>query len=185
MKYNIILADPAWQYNDNNCDGRGAGAHYTTMTLDDICRLPVKEVLADDAVLFLWATYPLIQHSFKVMEAWDFTYKTIAFQWVKLNKKNKEPFFGLGRWTRGNTECCLLGIRGKPKRVDASVSQLIFAPIGRHSAKPPETRTLIHKLMGPLPSLELFAREKVDGWDALGYDVGVSIEDGLKQRIGP
>lgn len=170
MKYQIIYADPPWSYNDKNCNG-ATGNHYKTMSLEDIKKLPVGGVSDRDSVLFLWATYPMLKEALQVIEAWGFQYKSIAFQWIKLNKKNGKPFYGLGRWTRGNTECCLLAVKGKPKRQSNSVFQLIQSPIARHSEKPHEAREKILKLMGDLPRIELFARQKVEGWDVWGDEV--------------
>ncbi len=146
-KYSVIYADPPWSYSDKNCIG-AAEAQYHCMKLDDICALPVKDIAADNCILFLWATYPMLKEALKVIEAWGFTYKSIAFQWVKLNRSGFGFFYGLGRWTRGNTEPCLLAVKGKPARSSNSVSQLIFSPVGRHSQKPPETRERIIQLMG-------------------------------------
>ena len=150
-KYKIIYADPPWSYNDKKCNG-ACEPHYSTMKIKDICKLPVKELADDDSVLFLWTTYPMMQEALALIEAWGFKYKSIGFQWIKLNKKALEfnigkadnlldlfkavCFFGLGRWTRGNSECCLIATKGKPKRVSASVGQLIFSPLARHSEKP-------------------------------------------------
>lgn len=146
-KYSVIYADPPWSYADKNCIG-AAEAQYHCMNVNDICALPVKDIAADNCVLFLWATYPMLKEALKVIEAWGFTYKSIAFQWVKLNRSGFGFFYGLGRWTRGNTEPCLLAVKGKPSRNSNSVSQLIFAPVGRHSQKPAETRDRIIQLMG-------------------------------------
>jgi N6-adenosine-specific RNA methylase IME4 len=145
--------------------------HYRGMSIDNICALPVCDLAADDCVLFLWATYPMLAESLRVIEAWGFTYKTIAFQWLKLNKRGSGHFFGLGRWTRGNTEPCLLATRGKPIRVSASVSQIIETPLRRHSEKPDEARIKIVELLGDLPRVELFARTKTPGWDVWGNEV--------------
>ena len=169
-KYSIVYADPPWSYSDKNCNG-ATGSHYKTMTLDDIKNLKVKEISKDDSVLFLWATYPMLKEALEVGEAWGFKYKTIAFQWIKLNRKNGKPFFGLGRWTRGNSECCLLFTKGKPKRVSSSVFQLIQTPIEKHSRKPNITRDRIVELMGGVDRIELFAREKVEGWDSWGNEI--------------
>lgn len=130
----------------------------------------------------MWATYPMLPEALKVIEAWGFKYKSIAFQWIKLNKKNGKPFYGLGRWTRGNTEPCLLATKGKPKRISASVFQLIQQPLTRHSEKPQEARDKIVQLMGDLPRLELFAREKAEGWDAIGDSInGKDIKQELEE----
>lgn len=145
--YKIIYADPPWSYNDKNCNG-ATGSHYQTMRLEDIKNLPISKIAAADSVLFLWSTYPMLREALAVGEAWGFKYKTIAFQWLKLNKKNGKPFYGLGRWTRGNTECCLLFTKGKPQRESNSVFQLIQTPISRHSEKPNEAREKIVALMG-------------------------------------
>jgi site-specific DNA-methyltransferase (adenine-specific) len=117
-----------------------------------------------------------LPEAFEVISAWGFKYKSIAFQWVKLNKKNGKPFYGLGRWTRGNTEPCLLATRGKPKRISSSVFQLIQTPIEGHSRKPQEARDKIIQLMDDLPRIELFARQKTEGWDVWGDEVESDIE---------
>jgi N6-adenosine-specific RNA methylase IME4 len=174
-RFEIIYADPPWSYDDRGIRGSAEG-HYKTMSLDDICKLPVNNLAADNCALFVWGTYPTLPNMFRVIEAWGFRYKTLAFQWVKLNRKNQEPFFGLGHWTRGNTEGCYLAVKGKPQRIDSAVSQIVMgdelvaSPVGSHSAKPPEVRERIVKLMGDLPRIELFARERVAGWDGWGNE---------------
>ena len=176
-KYNIIYADPPWSYSDQGCQGTMAN-HYKGMKLKDICGLPVAELAADNAVLFLWTTYPMLTEGLKVIESWGFKYKTIAFQWIKLNRKAPTPFYGLGRWTRGNTEPCLLATKGKPQRIANDVFQLIQQPLTRHSEKPQEARDKIVKLVGDLPRIELFARQKTEGWDVWGNEVECDIKLG-------
>ena len=171
-KYGIIYADPPWEYSDKGCNG-AAAEHYPSMSTSDICSLPVKSLAANNCVLFLWTTYPMIQNALNVIHAWGFSYKSIAFQWVKTNKSGFGFFYGLGRWTRGNTEACLLAVRGKPSRVSNSVSQLIFALVQQHSKKPDETRDRIIQLVGDQPRIELFARETPKGWDAWGDEVNI------------
>lgn len=146
-KYNVIYADPPWRYSDRNCNG-ACEQHYETMTLSEIKDIPIADLCEKDCVLFLWATYPMLKEALQVIEAWGFKYKTIAFQWIKLNRSGNGEFFGLGRWTRGNTEPCLLAVRGKPSRKNNAVSQLIKHPIGAHSEKPPVTRDKIKSLLG-------------------------------------
>lgn len=187
-KYQIIYADPPWKYNDRSCSG-ACEKHYNTMKIEDICNLPVRELADDNCVLFLWTTYPMLNEAMELIKAWGFKYKTIGFQWIKLNKscnnllfiQKNNFFFGLGRWTRGNTEPCLIGIKGKPKRINNSVSQLIMEPIGKHSKKPDIVRKKIVELVGDLPRVELFARNKTDGWDVWGNEVKSDIEFGVKQ----
>lgn len=177
-KYNIIYADPPWSYRDKSCDG-ACENHYKTMTIQDICELPVNDLTADHCILFLWTTYPMLQEAMKVMESWGFQYKSIGFQWIKLNRKALTPFYGLGRWTRGNTEPCLIATKGKPKRITKDVFQLIQETIGVHSKKPAKVRKEIVRLMGDLPRIELFARkadllfdaEGFEGWDVWGNEV--------------
>lgn len=171
-KYNIIYADPPWRYSDRGCSG-ACEKHYKTMAVDEICNLPVRHIADKDCVLFMWTTYPMLKESLKVMDAWGFAYKTIAFQWLKQNRSGKGYYFGLGRWTRGNTEPCLLATKGKPYKykINSSVFQIINYPVGRHSSKPPIVRDKIVELLGDLPRIELFAREKADGWDYWGDEV--------------
>lgn len=173
-KYNIIYADPPWSYKDKALAGnRGAGCKYPVMSLEDICKLPVKELAADDCVLFMWVTMPKLNEAFDVINAWGFKYKTCAFTWVKQNKKSDSLFWGMGRWTRANAEICLLATKGKPKRVSAGVHSVIISHIERHSKKPAEVRDRIVELMGAdLQKIELFARETADGWDCFGNEVG-------------
>lgn len=169
-KYDIIYADPPWQYKDKKCNGNCEN-HYHTMTVDEICNLPIKNITSENAVLFIWVTYPMLEECFKVIKAWGFTYKTIGFQWVKLNKKGIGYFFGLGRWTRGNTECCLLAVKGKPKRISNKVSQLVVEPIKRHSEKPEIVHDKIIELIGESEKIELFARKNYKNWDVWGDEL--------------
>ena len=138
----------------------------------------------DNCILFLWTTYPMLQEAMKVIAGWGFKYKSIGFQWVKLNKKALTPFYGLGRWTRGNTEPCLIATKGKPQRIAKNVFQLIQEPIRGHSQKPDKVRHEIVRLIGDLPRIELFAREKVEGWTSIGYDIdGIDIKESLDKLI--
>jgi len=183
MRFKIIYADVPWSYRDQGCSGTMAD-HYHGMKLEDIKRLPVQDIADKDSVLFFWATYPMLKEALEVIEAWGFTYKTIAFQWIKLNPKSLTPFYGLGRWTRGNTEPCLLATKGHPHRVSNSVFQLIQTPRRRHSEKPDIVRDKIIELMGPLPRIELFARKKAPGWEAIGNEIdGKDVFDALKEII--
>lgn len=173
-KYGAIYADPPWSYRDKALAGnRGAECKYAVMSIADICNLPVKELAADDCALFMWITMPFLKEAFSVMSAWGFDYKTCAFTWVKQNKKSDSLFWGMGNWTRANAELCLLGIKGKPKRVDAGVHSVIISHIEEHSKKPSETRERIDRLLGTggIEKIELFARQAVEGWDCWGNEV--------------
>lgn len=167
-KYNIIYADPPWRYWESG--NKNQSEHYSTMTIEDICNLPIKDIAADDSVLFLWVTYPILDSAFKVIESWGFKYSTAAFVWVKKNKTADTPFFGCGAWTRANSELCLLATRGSVQRLDATISQVIESPIEEHSKKPDAVRELIERLVGKLPRVELFCRHPADGWDVWGNE---------------
>lgn len=180
--YSIILADPPWSYRDTGCLGSAEG-QYRTMGDDAIASLPISRLAAKDAVLFLWGTYPKLPDVLDLIPRWGFTFKTLAFQWVKTRGAHPDgsskPFLGLGHWTRGNTEPCLLAVRGNLRRIDASIRQLVISELGKHSAKPPEVRDRIVELMGDLPRIELFARERVPGWDAWGAEIESDIAMGV------
>lgn len=109
------------------------------------------------------------------MKAWGFSYKTVAFVWIKQNRKSDGLFWGMGHWTRSNAELCMLATKGFPKRVSASVHQVIISHIENHSKKPEEARRRIVKLIGDLPRIELFARQRVPGWDVWGNEVDSDI----------
>lgn len=169
--FEIIYADPGWEYNDKAAAGeRGAGFKYRVMSVDQICRLPVEKITAKDAILFMWVTMPFLMEAGKVMEAWGFEYKTDGFSWFKRNKISLSWFFGMGNYTRANCELCLIGVKGNPKRINAGVSSVIDSPIREHSQKPAEVRDAIIKLMGPLKRIELFARDQSKGWESWGNE---------------
>lgn len=185
-KYKIIYADPPWQYRVYSKKGKSRSAenHYHTMNIDDIRSLPVGEIADDDYVLFLWITFPCLKEGISVMESWGFTYKTCGFNWVKRNKKKDTYFMGLGFWTRSNSEVCLIGTKGHPKRVSKAVPQVCDARVMEHSRKPSEIRDRIVELCGDVPRIELFARETVKGWDCLGDEIdGEDIRDALVEVI--
>ena len=169
-KFNIIYADPPWRY-ERNCGTGAAENHYPTMSCDEICALPVAELAARDSALFLWATFPMLPEALRVISAWGFRFKTVAFVWLKQNRKAKTWFYGMGFWTRSNAEVCLLATRGHPKRRDNGIHQFITSPVEAHSKKPDETRNRIVRLMGDLPRVELFARQETEGWQVWGNEV--------------
>lgn len=181
-KYKVLYADPPWQYQQKNLRG-AAEHHYRTMALQDICDLNVESIAENDSVLFLWTTFSQLPDALKVIEAWGFQYKTVAFVWLKQNRGGKGWFFGLGFWTRGNAEICLLAVKGRPRRKSNSVHQFIISPLREHSRKPDEARDKIVELMGDVPRLELFAREKSDGWDVWGNEVLSDIEIQASQKM--
>lgn len=182
-KYGAILIDCPWSFlvwSQDTGSGRSAEAHYPTMTPDDLKRLAIQQVMADDCALFMWATFPTLVQAISLGATWGLQYKTAAFVWAKLNKKqglveraagdDKNWFMGMGYYTRANCESCLLFTRGKPKRKSKSVRQLIVTPIREHSQKPDEIYGRIERLVEG-PYLEIFARQRREGWSAIGNGI--------------
>jgi N6-adenosine-specific RNA methylase IME4 len=177
-KFGAIYADPAWSFACWSGKGKARSAenHYATMTMDEICSMPVADVAADDCVLFMWACWPLLPEALKVIEAWGFTYKTCGFDWMKANNRQPDMFredadvqVGMGYWTRANSEPCLLATRGKPKRLNADVRMGIIEPRRQHSRKPDCVHGRIERLVAG-PYLELFARTPREGWTVWGNE---------------
>lgn len=179
-KYNIIYADPPWKFKvwkeGMKGNTRSASVHYPVMDNGDLLSFHIHKLLSDDCVLFLWVINPMLDKAFELISAWGFVYKTVAFTWIKQNKKSDSWFMGLGYWTRANSELCLLATRGNIKRVSRGVSSLIVSRIQEHSKKPYEVRSRIVQLVGDLPRIELFARQKTEGWDVWGNEVESDIE---------
>jgi N6-adenosine-specific RNA methylase IME4 len=178
MKYQIIYADPPWTFKTFSNKGKekkSAENHYACMSKEDIQNLPVSSISDDNCVLFLWVTFPCLKEGLDLIEKWGFEYKTCAFNWVKKNKISDSWFWGLGYWTRSNSELCLLATKGNPKRINKGVHQILDDKIMQHSKKPESARTKIVELMGDLPRLEMFARSKTPGWDVFGNEVEGSI----------
>ena len=174
-QYGAILADPPWAFRSWSDKGKNrapdamvglAERHYKTIDLKSVRELDVRDLAARNCALFLWTVDCSLVDALEVGRAWGFKYKTVAFTWIKTGKNTPFPM-GLGYWSRGNPEQCLLFTRGKPKRQSASVRQLIIAPRREHSRKPDEARTRIEQMV-PGPYLELFARQRTPGWDAHG-----------------
>ena len=162
-KYNVIYADPPWSYKvwSKKGAGRSAESHYPTMSIEAIKALPVSRLAAGDCALFLWITFPMLREGWGVMDAWGFTFKTVAFVWVKQCRKSDNSFTGMGYWTRANAETCLL---------------VILSHVEEHSKKPDEARRRIEALMGDVPRIELFARQATPGWDVWGNEVASDIQ---------
>ena len=184
MKYKIILADCPWSYRNMGNIQATAASHYETMSQKDLESLPVEEIADENSILFMWATFPKIQEALNTIKAWGFEYKTVGFSWLKTNPKNEKPFFGVGWYTKSNTEVCLIGIKGKAPKASNSVSSVIIAPRSKHSQKPKEAREKIVEFCGDIPRIELFATEKTPGWDVIGDGVdGRDIKESLQEVI--
>jgi len=173
----VILCDPPWRFKvfSKKGLGRSAERHYETLEHEGVVGVVNKFMdsvsIADDAVLFLWVTDPMLESGLDLIEILNFKYKTVAFTWVKKSKHGKEHM-GTGYYTRANPEMCLLATRGKPlKRKSKAVRQLIFSAVREHSRKPDEVYERIEALFDG-PYLELFSRTERLLWDALGNEVG-------------
>lgn len=190
--FGAILADPPWAFQAWYAGGwrkRPDGtryysskspraARYDTMHVDDLAAMPVADLAADDCVLFLWGCWPMLKQAIQVIDGWGFQYKSCGFVWMKANARqidlfrdDADPDMLLGYWTRANSEFCLIGTRGRPKRVSADVRQGIIEPRREHSRKPDCVHERIERLVAG-PYLELFARQTRPGWTCWGNEVG-------------
>lgn len=177
-KYKIIYADPPWQYG-NSATRANAESHYPTMSIEELCELDIPNMAADDAMLFMWATPPLLPEIWPIYEAWGFEYKTVAFFWGKQNA-NASKYLGIGNYTRSNVEMCLIGKKGNGlPREDNSISNLHITKKLKHSEKPHLFRTLIEKMYGDVKRIELFARIRSPGWDVWGNEVKQEMLEGV------
>ena len=176
-KYQIIYADPPWEYKESGGGSRVVKAHYPTMSINEICKLPIHRIADDTCILFIWITFPRLKQGFQVIESWGFEYYGLAFDWIKTNTKSNTPFWGMGYYTRQNTEVCLIGVRkDKKKRIKPlarNVLSVIHSPKREHSRKPDEVRDYIVQICGDIPRIELFARQEIDGWDCWGNEVNL------------
>jgi len=141
------------------------------MPTNEIAELPIKDIADKDCILFMWVIFPKLDEFMEIVNAWGFEYKTVGFVWIKKNPDDYSNFFGLGAYTRANAEICIIAKKGKPKVINHSISQIIESKIGEHSRKPDIVRKKIVKLYGDLPRIELFARQKIEGWDCWGNQI--------------
>jgi len=170
--YPVVLCDPPWKFKVFSKKGLGKSAenHYQTLEYAAIVELLGGVEVADDCVLFLWVTDPMLEKGLNLIRDMGFTYKTVAFTWVKKTKHGKDHM-GTGYYTRANPEMCLLATKGKPlQRKSKSVRQLMVSPLREHSRKPDEIYDRIEELFDG-PYLEVFARTRRSGWAALGNEV--------------
>ena len=180
-KYAAIYADPPWSFevwSKDTGNGRSPSAHYQTRSFEELAALPVADLAAENCALFVWICWPSLPIALRLIEAWDFTYKTCGFDWMKANNRQLDLLrddlpaqVGMGYWTRANTEPCLLATRGKPKRLNADVRQGIIEPRREHSRKPDCVYERIERLVAG-PYCELFARSTRPSWDSWGNQVG-------------
>ena len=181
--YDVIYADPCWQYGsksyqDGNRQMKSLDNYYETMPTKEIAKLPVQSISNDDCVCFMWVTDSHLADGLEVMKEWGFNYKTIAFTWVK-QTKNGNTCYNFSPYTLKSTEICIVGVKGKLGNVKAvnTIKGLVFAERTIHSRKPSQIRDLISEWCGNKPRIELFARERVDGWDCWGNEVSTEHQE--------
>lgn len=187
-KYQIIYADPPWRYGSKSKvnDYQGNAEHkkhnklecaYNTMSVNEIKGLPINNIIDENCACFLWVTDSHLKEGIEIIESWGFKYKTVAFVWVKKTNRGN-TYFNIAPWTIKSCEICLLGTKGRmiQHKQSTNIKQLIEATRGKHSQKPIEARGRIEKLFGDLPRIELFARQKTEGWDVWGNEVESDIE---------
>ena len=177
MTHDLIYADPPWHYAARKTGthfGGGVTDKYPTMTVPEICALPIKDIARDNSILMIWTTMPYLMQTQQVIEAWGFRYVTCGFTWIKTNKNSGTVFAGVGNYTKSNAELCLIAKRGAGlKRVSRSVQQVIMTPRREHSRKPDEAYDRIEQLFAPENPIELFARTRKAGWHNWGNQVGM------------
>jgi N6-adenosine-specific RNA methylase IME4 len=175
MSYEVLYADPPWDYagrtqQNGSAPSGGAADHYPTMTLADLKALKVSGITAKNAALFLWTSSPHLPQAIELMEAWGFTYKTVAFCW---DKQKVNP----GYYTMSQVELVLVGTKGlipKP-RGSRNERQFLSEKRTEHSKKPDEIRNRISDMFPDQKKIELFARARTEGWDVFGNQVEGSI----------
>ena len=181
--YDIIYADPPWDYKGqsqhNGKGGKSSGgalSHYSTLTLQGLKELGIPSLCADDCLLFMWATSPHLDQAIELMKHWGFKWATVGFVW---NKCRVNPGF----YTMSQCELCLIGKKGRiPKpRGARNIRQLVNHPRMKHSKKPDEVRKRIEEMFPTQKKIELFARQKTEGWDVWGNEVDESIELSLSR----
>lgn len=172
MKYNVILADPPWNFVTWSDKGetKSPSQHYDCMTIEDICKIPVKDWASDNCALFIWGVWPRIFDVKPVIDAWGFEYSGLAWEWLKWNDVTGKASFGLGYGTRKNVEPCLLARRGKPQLKNRAQRDWMAEARREHSRKPDEQYRRIETMFDG-PYLEMFARQRRDNWDAWGNQV--------------
>lgn len=186
--YSTILADPPWRFI--NRTGKMAPEHrrllrYPTLTVEEICSIPVSQVTAPNAHLYLWVPNALVTEGLEVMRRWGFTYKT-NLVWFKTRKDGGPDGRGVGFYFRNVTELILFGTRGHIRTLQPGRTQtnILISQKREHSRKPDQIYSVIEQC-SPAPYLELFARFRRPGWDQWGNeDVEINSLNGVAMRKG-
>jgi len=179
--FTVAYVDPPWSYQtwSHRGQGKGASQHYEVQPAEWLEMLPIAQLMAADAAMFLWVPQPFIPDAVQILKCWGFNYRTVAFYWIKMPARwtpesgRIRPRLGLGYHTRSGAEQCWLAMRGRGyKRQCQGVEQVIHAPLRAHSQKPDEIIERIERLVGDVPRIELFARAHRPGWTVWGDEVG-------------
>ncbi len=167
--FDLIMADPPWLYKNYSETGieKNAAAHYSCMSIDDIMAMPVSALAAENCLLWLWVTNPMLKEGMATLEAWGFTFKT-AGHWVKRTKHGKLAF-GTGYILRCAGEPFLIGTRGAPK-TERNVRSVFEGPAREHSRKPDEAFAEAERLMPHARRIEVFSRQRRPGWSNWGNE---------------
>ena len=185
MKFDIIYADPPWDYKgqrqhsgQGGVDTGGANVHYPTVTVEDMGGWDIKSIAADNCLLFMWSSSPHLDQAIELGKAWGFKWATVAFVWYK---QRTNP----GYYTMSECELCLVFKRGRipTPRGARNVRQFVSEERGRHSQKPTEVRDRITRMFPNQSKIELFARETSDGWDTWGNELCSISQPKLGTRI--
>ncbi len=178
-RYSVILSDPPWWYNNRKAGGErsnktkfggGAMKHYPLMKDKDLLAMAdaVKAITADNALMFMWATYPRLDFAIPLLNAWGFRYATVGYTWIKMTKKGDKPIYGSGGYTASNPEIVLIGVKGSLGRpVKKMTPSVIMTPRMGHSVKP-DIHDRIRAMYPQGKALEMFARRPMAGWDSYG-----------------
>jgi len=171
--YSLIMADPPWHFATRSPKGEGRSpqAHYQTMSLEDIAALPVKALAAENCLLWLWATAPLLDRQIDILKAWGFGYAS-TMVWCKTTRKTGRISMGTGYYARNSHEHVLLGKVGSPKMSSRSVRSVVMGPVREHSRKPDSAYDAARALVSYGRAADLFAREVRPGWESWGDELG-------------
>ncbi len=175
--FDVLLLDPPWSHYGQQNKWGAAAKFYATMTDDELRAMPIRDLTTQASVVFCWATCPRLDFAIDLLRHWGFAYRGVAFTWVKTTKAGR-PIGARGvrpSIVKPTVELVLAASRtakGRPMPVaDESVAQVVLAPVGQHSAKPVEVYNRIERVYPKASRLELFARQRREGWESWGDEV--------------
>jgi N6-adenosine-specific RNA methylase IME4 len=174
--FDIVYADPPWSYYGSPIKDAAAAKHYPLMSQTALAKLPVRNIMASRAALFLWATGPRLHMAIELMQHWGLHFRGVLYVWVKTNRRG-EIIRGQGippTFTKPTSEFVLAATTAKTGRPfplhDLAQAQVVLHPRAEHSQKPAIFRTMIEELCGDRRRIELFARQSAPGWVSWGSE---------------